>query len=179
MTVRWDVAIHEAGHAVAGLLLAADPTEKAAAIIETHQGDGCAPLPTSLSRFDYIIAVAAGPVANELLEHEPAPPLPRVADRQADVSTLRVFPDEPRPAVEETAPPEPTDPDEVRIAEACIDGFAKQPWAWLRNYETFQREARRMVIENRRLILAVAKIVFAQGCWIGNRHDLEMLTSKE
>ncbi len=172
---RWLVAVHEAGHAVVGLLLAGDPTERAGAIIETHQGDGCAPIPSSLGRFDYIIAVAAGPVASELLEHVPVPPLPTTADRPTDVSTLRVFPGESAIAVEEIAPPEPTDPDEVRIAEACIEGFARQPWVWLRNYDNFQREARRMVLENRAAILAVAEIVFAKGCWIGSRDDLELL----
>ncbi|NLF10128.1 MAG: hypothetical protein GX594_19435 [Pirellulaceae bacterium] len=176
LQTRWHVSIHESGHLVAGLLLATDPTEKAAAIIGSNFGDGCAPLPTSLGRYGFILAVAAGPAADEMLEREPVPPMPVTRGRPVNVSSLPVFPDEPRKDREETAK-EKSDPDEVRIAEWCIEGCARRPWEWLRNYENITAEARRMVMEHRASILTIAREVFRDGCWIGSSNDLRKITT--
>ena len=174
LQTRWTVSVHEAAHCTIGLLLATDPTEKAAAIIGSHFGDGCAPLPTSLGRYGFILAVAAGPAAVELFECEPAPPMPVTRGRPVNVSSLPVFPDEPREGGEGTAK-EKSDPDEVRIAEWCIEGCARRPWEWLRNHENITTEARRMVTEHRAAILAVAREVFSDGVWVGGRDDLDLL----
>ncbi|NLF09678.1 MAG: hypothetical protein GX594_17105 [Pirellulaceae bacterium] len=174
LQTRWRVSIHESGHLAVGLLLAADPSERAAAIIESRAGDGCAPIPKSLGHFDRMIAVASGPAADEMLEREPVPPLPVTRGRPVNVSSLPVFPDEPREGGEGTAK-EKSDPDEVRIAEWCIEGCARRPWEWLRNHENITTEARRMVMEHRAAILAVAREVFRDGVWVGSRDDLDLL----
>ena len=174
LQTRWHVSVHEAGHLVVGLLLAADPTEKAGAIVESHNGDGCAPIPKSLCRFDRMIAVAAGPAAAELFWHELPPPLPTVA---ADVSALPVYPPMPLPEREKAEPPKVADSDAIVLARGCIENCERHPWRWVQNFTAFTTQARLLVLDNRAKVLAVATRVFREGCWLGSRNDLEKSTT--
>ncbi|NLF09391.1 MAG: hypothetical protein GX594_15635 [Pirellulaceae bacterium] len=169
LQTRWHVSIHESGHLVAGLLLAADPTEKAGAIIESRAGDGCAPIPKSLDHFDRMIAVAAGLAAAELFWHELPPPLPTVA---ADVSALPVYPPMPLTEREKAEPPKVADSDAIVLARGCIENCERHPWRWIQNYTTFTTQARLLLLDNRTKVLAVAREVFRDGVWTGNRNDL-------
>jgi hypothetical protein len=149
---RWKTAIHEAGHLVIGLLLAADPTERCFAVLKSD-GDGEASMPISTNSDDQICATACGPVAQDMLRVSPCPRPPEPSPL-VEVPRLPVFPDE-KSQGRTTAPPEPT-PDAVRIARNCIEGFERHPWLWLRNYQTLMDEAHRRVFENASLILSVA-----------------------
>jgi hypothetical protein len=163
------VSIHEAGHAVVGLVLAPDPTELGLAIL-TADHSGNAPLPTGLNQDGYIAAVAAGPIATALLKDRFQPQEPEPKPEESPVP-LPVHPIKLPDGSTATVPPGSVS-DEVLIAQDCIKHVEGKPWRWIENYETLMEWVTHLVVKHAPLILAVAQKVYAEGRWIGSREDL-------
>ena len=154
---RWELSLHEAGHAVAAHVLTAG---KPAAAVLQDQNSGMAWPLVEMTPTDRAIMTAAGPLAEPLADRHPAPELPpAIADRPPTVETI---------ADAETAADFQNDlkrgvPDDVAIARWCISGIEGQPERWARRHVWVHSLAERLICNHERSIVEAARVLYLRG----------------
>lgn len=160
---RWTVALHEAGHAVAGFVL----TGCRVAMTLHEDGGGAAWPHEELPPTDRAIMCAAGPLAEWLAERYPAPELlpPTDGDGQAGPRPL--------PTMESLATPDAladikrsiarAPSDFVVIARWCISGAENEPMRWVRRHAWVYAEAERLIRDHEQSIVEAARVLYQRG----------------
>lgn len=150
---RWQVCLHEAGHAVAAQAL----LKRVASAVVFDDGSGAAYYrrdPENPRMFESAMVLAAGEAASALADHhappqvEPAPPWESSC------------PEKVRPMVA-TVKETPSDP--VALAHWCVRGVETQPERWANRYHWIRREARLFVARHQQEIVEVAAGLYARG----------------
>jgi hypothetical protein len=160
---RWTVAIHEAGHAVAGFVLTGTRV-----VATLHSDGGGAAWPREeLPPTDRAIMTAAGPIAESLAERHAPPEVEPPSGSQTSSSPQAL------PTLESVATPETAAdlrvaiaraiPDHVLLARWCIAGVEDEPERWARRHAWIQRLATRLVGEHEKHIVEVARVLYLRG----------------
>ncbi|GJQ30705.1 MAG: hypothetical protein HBSAPP03_25890 [Phycisphaerae bacterium] len=160
---RWIVSLHEAGHAVAALVLSGTRV-----VATLHENGGGAAWPLEeLSPTDAAIMAAAGPLAEALADRHTAPEIPPpVASKEpcfppalptlesaATVETAGKLKRELAQAVS----------DHVVVARWCIAGIEKQPERWSQRHAWIQTLAKRLIRSHEKSIVEVARVLYQRG----------------
>ncbi len=153
---RWRTALHEAGHVVASVVLNGGQRGcLLAGAVAFDEGGGLAfPSPT-LPKDDEAIMVAAGRLAEDLMQLFPPPgeaPPPDVLASTLGDGAEGVKADAAKAV-----------PDEVAVAQHCIEGVEARPWLWYRRWHEIQLEAAVLVERNAARIVQLARILYSEG----------------
>ncbi|MFN7429953.1 MAG: hypothetical protein ACK54T_04775 [bacterium] len=160
---RWTVALHEAGHAVAGFALTGTRV-----VATLHNDGGGAAWPREeLPPTDRAIMTAAGPIAESLAERHGPPEVEPSLGSQKSLSPQAL------PTLESVATPETAAalsvdiaravPDHVSLARWCISGIEDQPLRWAQRHAWITRLATRLVGEHEAQIVEVARVLYLRG----------------
>ena len=153
---RWFIAIHEAGHAVAGIALGGQVD----GVVLMFDG-GLAHV-RGLHCDRHAFMVASGPAAEYLSQQHAAPervaetppPLPANADFQ--FAEICYFAD--RPGLLKTF-----ESDDRKIAQWAIDGRESEPESWAGRVQFCHHIAAKIVAENEACIVEIARQLFIHG----------------
>ncbi|KLU02968.1 hypothetical protein RISK_004938 [Rhodopirellula islandica] len=154
---RWETAIHEAGHAVAAIVLGGKCTHAELTLDSGHV------LLDELSPDDRAFAVSAGPAAEFLAGlHEPPPrPMGEMGQGSVDLGHL------PEPHTSpETPAKEPSwfsPPDDVKVARWAIEGCEKEPERWASRVYFARHIAHKIIEDHRDEILTLASRLYLAG----------------
>lgn len=155
---RWKTAVHEAGHAVACVILGG----RCDGIGIEPEGGGyanCTELSPSFDAF----TTAAGPEA-EYLSAEIAPPdIPSPSLSPVPLPSVGVDDLAHARSVLARAAFLRSPPDDVRLAEWAISGRADDPDCWAGRVRFARHTASKIVADHRDTILSVARELFARG----------------
>lgn len=160
---RWTVAIHEAGHAVAGVVLSGGRV-----VMTLHEDGGGAAWPLEdLPPTDFAIMTAAGPLAEPLAARHAPPEIPvPVSGNEPSVR-------QPLPTMESSTTPDAvadirrnlarSPPDHVAVARWCIAGVKDQPERWAQRHAWLQTLAARLVRDHEQQIVEAARVLYQRG----------------
>ncbi len=169
---RWRTALHETGHAVANIEAMGAPR---AFPVLLPGGGGICYCPTvacdGAFDFDMALVIACGTKAERLMDECEAP------ETQPDpVDFLRETPKD-KNHMKELRSGLKADhaeamPDASRLAAWCTAENPSDPEAWARRYYWIQREADRLIENNRERIVAVARELYVKGQVVLRREEL-------
>jgi hypothetical protein len=168
---RWETALHEAGHVVAGTLLLRD-TKCGAVVLESAGGMAFINVSEPLRTFNEALAIAAGSAAGELADRYPVPatePAPVPAVRK-DASPHQTS----YPALSAM----PSIPDSVRLARWCCEQCPDEPDRWAKRHVWIQREAEFFVRDHAQEIVAFATQLYVHGFFTQSRMKPEQPTGE-
>ena len=152
---RWFVAIHEAGHAVAAIVLGGE----CHIAVVTDMGGECRI--DGLRHTDSAFMTAAGPAAERLLASVPSPELP--PPPVAKITDCEI----PADGDTDTAPTLQLSDfyltDDQRIASWAVNGYEADPERWLGRVLWCHSMAETIVRDHAEFIVAVATELYSRG----------------
>lgn len=160
---RWIVSLHEAGHAVAALVLSGTRV-----VATLHENGGGAAWPLEeLSPTDAAIMTAAGPLAEALVDRHAAPEIPPLVATDTHPS-LAALPTLETVATVETAVALKSVfiksiSDHVVVARWCIAGVENQPERWAQRHAWIQSLAKRLISSHEKSIVEAARVLYLRG----------------